>query len=155
VVTYIDLLQAKFKYNGRGEDNCFDCYGLCMEVSRRLGKELPNITTPDGMINMQNRIRLEAERQTEWFPVPPSDGTWGTIEGVTHTGSTQLFGIKEGAIAYFRVKGLLAHVGIVIAPDRFIHAWEKSGGVCVERLSLWRSRLVGIYEHKYYSGKAD
>lgn len=148
MVTYSDLLGARFRYNGRGEDGFYDCYGLCMEVSRRMGKELPDVITPNGMVNMQDKLRREAESQVEWVAVPPSEGTWGTAVGVSHTGTQQTFGIKEGAIAYFRVRGLLAHVGIIIAPDRFIHAWEKAGGVCVERLSLWNTRLVGIYEHK-------
>lgn len=141
-----------FKYNARGEQGAYDCYGLCMEVARRMGKELPEITTPTGLGNMQNTIRRAVEQDGNWVAVPPSEGEWGTMEGYSHDGKPQLFGIKEGAIAYFRVEGLLAHVGIIIAPDRFIHAWEKAGGVAVERLSTWNTRLVGIYEHKPYSG---
>lgn len=148
MITYSDLLSARFEYNGRGENGNYDCYGLCMEVSRRMGKELPDVITPSGMVNMQDKLHSEVVSQAEWLAVSPSEGTWGTIEGVSHMGTRQTFGIKEGAIAYFRVRGLLAHVGIIIGPDRFIHAWDKAGGVCVERLSMWNSRLVGIYEHK-------
>lgn len=135
-------------HNGRGESDFYDCYGLCMEVSRRLGKDLPDVTTPDGFINMEALLCREAERRISWIPVPPESATWGVIEGIGRDGSVTTYGIKEGAIAYFRIKNYMAHVGIVIGPDRFIHAWESAGGVAVERLSKWKNRLVGIYEHK-------
>ena len=39
----IDDLRGKpYKQKGRGPDG-FDCYGLCMEVSRRFGVELPKL----------------------------------------------------------------------------------------------------------------
>lgn len=148
MVTYTDLLTAHFEYNGRGENGAYDCYGLCMEVGRRMGKELPEILTPRGFMNMQDLLVDETENGVRWRPVPASEGTWGTIEGTPRVGPPVTYGIKEGAIAYFRVKGLLAHVGIIIGPDKFIHAWERAGGVAVERLSMWKTRLVGIYEHK-------
>lgn len=148
MVTYSDLLGSQFAYNARGEDGAYDCYGLCMEISRRLGKELPDVTTPEGFINMEALLAHEAESGKSWLPVPPEDAMWGTMEGVGRDGTVTTYGIKEGAIAYFRVKGYMAHVGIIIGPDRFIHAWELAGGVAVERLSLWRTRLVGIYEHR-------
>lgn len=148
MVTYADLLNARFEYNGRGENGTYDCYGLCMEVGRRMGKELPEILTPRGFMKMQDLLVDETENGVRWRPVPASEGTWGTIEGTPRSGPPITYGIKEGAIVYFRVKGLLAHVGIIIGPDRFIHAWEQAGGVAVERLSMWKTRLVGIYEHK-------
>ncbi|WP_157032980.1 NlpC/P60 family protein [Halomonas sp. S2151] len=148
MVTYTDLLNARFQYNARGENNRYDCYGLCMEVSRRMGRELPEILTPRGFLNMQELLVEETENGVRWRPIPPSEGEWGVIQGQPRVGPPLDYGIKEGAIAYFRVKGLLAHVGIVVAPDTFIHAWEQTGGVCVERLTLWKSRLVGLYEHK-------
>lgn len=148
MVTYCDLLAAKFRINGRGEDGTYDCYGLCMEVSRRLGKELPEIHTPDKHVGMDKLLIRETESGIRWRPVAPEEGEWGAIEGSDRLGNTLLYGVKRGAIAYFRVDGVLAHVGIVIAPDRFIHAWEKAGGVCTERLSAWKPRLVGLYEHR-------
>ena len=56
MVTYTDLLNARFQYNARGENNRYDCYGLCMEVSRRMGRELPEILTPRGFLNMQELL---------------------------------------------------------------------------------------------------
>ena len=35
-----DLLEARFKNHGRSVKEGFDCYGLAIEVSRRLGHEL-------------------------------------------------------------------------------------------------------------------
>lgn len=148
MVTYYDLLSARFRYNGRGEDNTYDCYGLCMEVARRMGIDLPEIRTPKGLVGMEKLLINETEGGVRWRPVAPEEAQWGVIEGHDRMGNRAIYGIKQGAIAYFRVEGLLAHVGIVIGPDRFIHAWEKAGGVCVERLTAWKPRLVGLYEHK-------
>jgi len=147
MLTYSDLLTATFRYNARGPSH-FDCYGLCMEVSRRLGRTLPEILTPNGLLNMQELLREETENGIRWRPVPATEGEWGVMTGHPRIGPPIEYGIKSGAIAYFRVKGLLAHVGIIIGPDRFLHAWERAGGVCCERLSAWEPRLVGIYEHK-------
>ncbi len=36
---YSDLIGKQFSYDGRGPDT-FDCYGLCVEVYKRLGKNL-------------------------------------------------------------------------------------------------------------------
>ena len=37
-----DLIGKTYKEKGRGPDS-YDCYGLCMEVSRRIGVELPKL----------------------------------------------------------------------------------------------------------------
>lgn len=148
MVTYCDLLSARFRYNGRGEDNAYDCYGLCMEVARRMGIELPEIRTPKGLVGMEKLLNNETETGLRWRAIPEEEAQWGVVEGHDRHGRPLRYGVKQGAIAYFRVEGLLAHVGIVIGPDRFIHAWEKAGGVCVERLTAWKPRLVGLYEHR-------
>jgi cell wall-associated NlpC family hydrolase len=37
-----DLIGKPYKKHGRGPD-AYDCYGLCIEVSKRLGRELPEV----------------------------------------------------------------------------------------------------------------
>ena len=37
-----DLIGVPFKVHGRSKEEGFDCYGLVIEVERRLGKELPD-----------------------------------------------------------------------------------------------------------------
>ena len=40
-----DLIGKPYKHNGRGPD-FYDCWGLCLEVAKRLGRELPEYDTP-------------------------------------------------------------------------------------------------------------
>jgi cell wall-associated NlpC family hydrolase len=54
---------------------------------------------------------------------------------------------KPGALVMFRTGRFIAHVGIVITDCRFIHTWEDSGGVVIERLDQWKNRIVGFYEY--------
>ncbi|MEJ7807146.1 MAG: NlpC/P60 family protein [Telluria sp.] len=53
------------------------------------------------------------------------------------------------ALVVFRMAGKPWHVGLVVAPDRFLHApvGETS---CVERLSspMWEKRIEGFYVRK-------
>lgn len=44
---YTDLLGAPFVYGGRSVKEGFDCYGLAMEIYRRLGMRLPEYQSTD------------------------------------------------------------------------------------------------------------
>lgn len=43
-VRYADLIGAPFLEKGRGP-NGYDCYGVYLEVNRRLGKEVPDLSS--------------------------------------------------------------------------------------------------------------
>jgi hypothetical protein len=34
----------------------------------------------------------------------------------------------------------------MISPTRMIHSWEKSGGVLIEPIEVWKRRVIGFYE---------
>ena len=53
-------------------------------------------------------------------------------------------GIVPGALLLFRMRaGAVAkHCGIATAPDRFIHAYERSGVVEVPLDAAWRRRIA-------------
>lgn len=118
-MTYDDLIGVPFEYGGRGPDK-FDCYGLVKELLSREGQEIPDYISPsDGakiMAIFHSEIRL-----------------WQECE------------LKPGAVLLFRVPGNL-HVGVYLGDDKFIHTWEASNGVVVERLMIWKTKLVGVYE---------
>lgn len=40
MIYYEDLLTAKYKPHGRGENGYYDCYGIVLECCRRAGKKL-------------------------------------------------------------------------------------------------------------------
>lgn len=57
IVQYLDLLEKPFKLNGRGPDE-YDCWGLCMEMGRRVGITLLDDFTPtEG--ELQNKVIMK------------------------------------------------------------------------------------------------
>ena len=55
----------------------------------------------------------------------------------TAPGALILFRMRTGAVA--------KHCGIVTAPDRFIHAYERSGVVEVALDAAWRRRIAFLF----------
>ncbi len=120
----IDLLGVPFKRGGRGPD-AYDCYGLVMEIYRRRRQiELPDFVTPLS----QGRIAT-VMRENAW--------RWKAVEP------------RPEVLVFFRIDGLASHVGYALENDRFIHVWEQSGGVVIERLRIgdWKNRIVGFYDY--------
>lgn len=118
----MDLIGAPFVYGGRGEDGTYDCYGLIKELLRRDGQEIPDYLSPCEGHKITAIFMGELRLWRECAP-------------------------KPGAILLFKIPGNL-HVGYALNGDAFVHTWEKSGGVLVERLSDgWEDRLMGIYEY--------
>lgn len=116
---FADLIGKPFELGGRGP-NSYDCYGLMMELGRRIGLQFPDYRSPDTLSKASGYI--EAQRPL-WTPCAPG----------------------PGAVVAIRVMGAVAHVGMVLPFDRMIHVWERSGGVCIERLASWERRICGYY----------
>ncbi|MBB4315372.1 C40 family peptidase [Roseospira marina] len=116
----LDLIGKPFAYGGRGPDS-FDCYGLLMELYRRKGVMLPDYRSPTRLHDIAAAL---ADGLWRWTPIES----------------------RPGAAVTFRIKGYGAHVGLVLRHDRFIHTWEGTGGVCIERLSHWKQRVLGFYD---------
>lgn len=119
VPPYLDLLGISFERGARGPDS-FDCYGLAREMFRRAGVTVPDFTSPGTMERAAELIASQSER---WRKVP-----YGTLN----------------SLVTFRVEGIGSHVGYVIAPDRFIHAFEHTG-VTTERLTNGSLKPIGFY----------
>lgn len=121
-----DLIGRPFAYGGRGPDE-YDCYGLLMELKRREGVQLPDYKSPSDAASI---AAIFASELRLWRPAELS------------VGSVLLFLIpaQRGRQPYF-------HVGYALGHGDFIHTWEKSGGVTVERLSDWMPRFKGAYRY--------
>lgn len=118
---HVDLIGVPFAYGGRGPEE-FDCYGLIMELMLRDGIKIPDYASP-------------------------SEGARITAIFVSELRLWEKIPAKLGAIHLFRVPGNL-HVGYALDRDRFVHTWQESGGVTVERLSDgWNNRLMGTYKY--------
>jgi len=124
-----DLVGVPYLEGGRTLKG-LDCWGVAMEVYRRLGVDLPDLF-PDG-------------RSAQWVDVEWLDRTFRRF--------TRLASPRFGCwLAFEGVDGYAVHAGIVIAehPVQFIHAVRRAG-VCVTRLERppWQERLIGIYGYR-------
>ncbi|NHF74951.1 NlpC/P60 family protein [Paracoccus xiamenensis] len=88
----------------------------------------------------------------EPFPIPPYSRDWGeTGSGeVLADGALRMMievsvaDAGPGALVLFRMRpGAIAkHVGILTAPNRFIHAYERLGVIEEPMTSAWRRRIA-------------
>jgi NlpC/P60 family putative phage cell wall peptidase len=91
----------------------------------------------------------------EPMPIPPYSRDWGetgTREPLAEAARTVMpelppTDVVPGALLLFRMRtGAVAkHCGIVSAPDRFIHAYERSGVVEVPLDAAWRRRVAFVF----------
>lgn len=88
----------------------------------------------------------------EPFPIPPYSRDWGEV-GITEVlaeGARPMMiempvaDAGPGALVLFRMRtGAIAkHVGILTAPDRFIHAYERLGVIEEPLTPAWRRRIA-------------
>ena len=119
----VEFIGKPFEYGARGPDK-FDCWGLVQALLRKDGIEVPDYRSSS---NIAKAAKLmEQAMVKEWVPTE----------------------IKGGAILLIRVRGFAAHVGYVLGnPNKFIHAWEDTGGPVIERLNEWQHRFVGAYRY--------
>ncbi|MBC9248620.1 C40 family peptidase [Paracoccus sp. 11-3] len=91
----------------------------------------------------------------EPFPMPPYSRDWG------ETGSREILAegarrmmielpfadARPGALVLFRMRpGAIAkHVGILTAPDRFIHAYERLGVIEEPLTPAWHRRIAFVF----------
>ena len=86
------------------------------------------------------------------MPTPPYSRDWGetgTREALAEAAREVMLeipaaGLVPGALILFRMRaGAVAkHCGIVTAPDRFIHAYERTGVTEVPFDAAWRRRVA-------------
>lgn len=113
-----------FKYGGRSlEEGHLDCYGVVKVMSERDGVMLPerSVSEDHALIHA-----LMAGQMNAWRQLP---------------------GPRPGCVVQFRVKRRPSHVGYMLNEYEFIHAWEGSNGVVIERLCDWEKRIEGFYEY--------
>jgi NlpC/P60 family putative phage cell wall peptidase len=88
----------------------------------------------------------------EPFPIPPYSRDWGETgpSEVLADGARcmmpeiALDGVRLGALILFRMtpRAIAKHVGILTAPDCFIHAYERLGVIEEVLTPTWRRRIA-------------
>jgi cell wall-associated NlpC family hydrolase len=115
------LIGIPYRDEGRGPD-FYDCYGLIKHLyQNQLNVDIPDYRSPEDRRLVSAIFRSELR-------------LWAPCEK------------QFGAVALLRVPGMF-HCGFMLNNNDFIHTWEHSGGVCIEQLSDWSARLVGVYKY--------
>lgn len=110
-----DILGKPYKAHARGP-NAFDCYGLVIEVEKRLGHTMPDLYT-----------RLSKSEEREYDPHNADFST--EMSGLEKTKKPK-FG---DVILFFDKKGRIVHTGVYLKNDDFIHCNKR--GVHIMKLS--------------------
>jgi len=124
-VDYTDLLGKPFRLGGRGPDY-YDCWGLCLEIGRRVGIEYPADFTPEDTAEQDKAIRSGLDKDFIKLEKP-----------------------EPYCIVTFKVTPpFVDHCGIVL-PDckHFLHIM-RSHSVAVQRLDhkILAKRIDGFYK---------
>jgi len=117
-----DLVGIPYKIRGR-DVNGMDCYGLIIEVLKRIGKSVPDVFYPDTGIETNKSVLNSLEAA-----IP----------------NTKLEKPEEGAVVEILVMGQPSHVGVCLGDGTFIHALKKNG-VVIEPLHRYRHKTRGFY----------
>jgi len=123
-----DLLKVKFVRGGRDAAIGLDCYGLCKEVYKRIGIDLPEYDSPDSRETVDNVVQSQ-KGEFERLEQPQAY-------------SFVLFSIRPP---------YESHIGIVLEDKkRFIHMLESTG-CSIERLDgmFWKKRVRGFYRFRF------
>lgn len=120
---YTEYLGIPFEYKGRTREK-LDCYGLVMLLYKDIyGIDLPDVNSPTILNEIADLVSTE---KLKWTP---------TSE------------LEEGTVIIFNIRGYGSHVGMYVGDDYFIHTWEATDGVVIERLGLgWTHRILGTYK---------
>lgn len=118
-----DLIGCKFTSHGRSIEEGFDCYGLAIEVSRRLGHELKDLWYEKASPETFNE---NAEKGFEINRLEETD--------IYELGNLIVF--SDGL-------GNMVHIGVMLDGERFIHS--DIGGVKVINLENYYRKNWKVY----------
>lgn len=122
MTNFSDMIGIPFEFGGRTDT--LDCWGCARIAHHRMtGVWVPDYRTPGSNSAACVDAILKALGEN-----------WTKCE------------IEPSAFLLIKVPGYL-HVGLVIDDYQFIHAWEGTGGVSIEKISDWKTRILGAYKY--------
>ena len=107
ILNVVDLIGIPYKAHGRTKEDGFDCYGLAIEIERRLGKELRDIDYQ--------------------FNDPKLSEEYAPTLNVKKTDKIEIGNLIEMTF------NSELHIGIIISDTTFIHA-TRNQGVRISRI---------------------
>ena len=127
LLNYVDLIGVPYIKGGRDPSKGLDCYGLCIEIYRRLGKILPEFHSSEENDIIHTTI-LSAKQLFERFEDP----------------------VSYSLVPFIIRPPFVTHIGVVLEnKDSFIHILRKKCCV-IERLSdpFWNKRMQGFFTYE-------
>lgn len=109
-----DLIGVPYKEHGRTKEDGFDCYGLIIEISKRLNKPLPDVFYENHNLEL-------ADENAPLLPIQETSE------------------IKEGVLLEMEIDGEL-HIGFAINSKEMIHATKR--GVRINRIGTFPIRKI-------------
>lgn len=109
-----DILGKPYKAHARGPD-AFDCYGLVIEVEKRLGKEMPDLY--EKLTNEEIHNALITSKAEGYKKVKEAE---------------------FGDVVVLLEKGHIHHVGVCLKHGEFIHCDKQ--GVRISRLNEFSNK---------------
>ena len=122
---YRDLIGIPFRLHGRSPQDGLDCYGLVMEIYRRMGIELQDYDYDDSPRN--TGTDLFEEHKTNDFV---------EVKGKPCEGDVIVLG-----------NGMGTHCGVFVRGGRVLHA-KDNVGVVSESMRTLKPFIVGVHRHK-------
>lgn len=123
---YRDLIGIPYKQGGHTAAEGLDCWGLCIEASKRAGISLPDFPTP-GLFQFKKAMEAEIAASFAALKKP-----------------------EPFCLVAFRL-GTYFHAGVVLEDCRtFLHASLARRAVVAEKLDhpFWRRAIIGFYKCK-------
>jgi cell wall-associated NlpC family hydrolase len=120
-----DLIGVRFTNHGRSITEGFDCYGLAIEVSRRLGHRLDDLWYQEACpVTFSNNAELIVRQMSD---------------RVRETSERKLGNL----IVFSDSRGNMVHIGVILDENKFIHA--DIGGVRVTELGDYYRKNWKVY----------
>jgi len=131
---FSDLIGKPFKDNGKGPDG-YDCYGLCQEVYKRIGKALPDFD-----YSFSTHASPETAEAIN-FMIKKEHNNFKKIE------KPEPYCI----VTFCIVPPFISHIGVVLDDCvKFIHI-SRRNAVVIDRLTSvhWQGRIRGYYKWEH------
>jgi cell wall-associated NlpC family hydrolase len=132
---YDDLLGAKFTHGGNSIEEGFDCWSLCREVYRRLGRDLYEYK------HLAEQVMADEKFQ------------YKNVDALIRVGAENFQPLQKPEpfclVTFIMLPPFVTHIGVVLEDKRyFIHILKQSS-VSVERLDslLWATKIDGYWRY--------
>ena len=131
---YADLIGKPFAWGGRTPSG-YDCFGLVLEMFKRTGRNPPDWRSPSDIAAAAGAGVVMGElSQHQWMRCDRAAETM-----ILFNMPINLNGRRVLAAT---------HCGFMLSNSEFIHSWEDTGGVTVERTADWERRIAGFYTYR-------